>query len=79
MREAPAPAILPRVLPQCVFAAGRQKFDCIVTGAPSVEVAAAWIITDLPLAQNGWDMSKARIRHTGNEYGEFHFTVERGN
>lgn len=64
------PESLPRVVPQCIFAAGKQSFTTFVRGADRTGIAKLVIFDELPLEDNGWifaatDISKVSQTHDG--------------
>lgn len=72
------PKAEPRVLPQCIFAASRQRFECIVTGYSTVADAQAAMLEALPLDENGWGMGAMKVTLLRIEHGDMTFLVERG-
>jgi hypothetical protein len=72
------PARARRVMPQCVFAAGRDRFECIVTGEDTVMEAEIAIMLELPLDEHGWDMKRIKFTHLSTDHGDMTFLVEKG-
>ena len=68
-----------RVLPLCIFAAGRTQFDCIVRGVSGAFDAKCEIFLDLHLEDHGWKFEDTGVWHSGYDHDEVVFSVERFN
>lgn len=77
LQHSPSPAIAIRVLPQCIFAPGRQQFDCLVIGVETLTAAKAAIFLDLPLEEYGWHFATTKVRRINTQVGEILCSVER--
>lgn len=70
VQAAPAAALAPEraiVIPMAIFAARRERFECVVRknfGAWHNAIAVTF--DALPLEENGWHRASTRIRHIGN-------------
>lgn len=51
-----------RVVPQCVFAAGKKSFTAFVRGAANTAEAKVFIYDDLPLSSEGWTWEEFKVR-----------------
>lgn len=58
-------AELPTVTPLCIFAARRQSFKALVRDAKTSFAAKATLFDALPLFENGWDFTTAKITAAG--------------
>lgn len=80
-QAAPIPAPTPdrpQVIPLAIFAAQRERFECLVRGFASPGPAKAIIFNALPLEAYGWTREGSRVRHLRNIHKGMIFLVERG-
>lgn len=57
---------MPLVTPLHVFAAHRESFDVIVRRNVQKPAVLDALFEALPLAENGWDRGRIKLRHIGN-------------
>jgi hypothetical protein len=69
---------LARVVPLCIFAAGKQCFEFVVRGFAGNREAKILAFRHLPLEESGWTIDTTRCRHVRSERRGCVFLIERG-
>jgi len=54
---------VPRILPRCLFAAGRKSFEVTVYFDLSSDEIMDEVFETLPLAEHGWSRNRCTARH----------------